>query len=191
MSALPAQAVVIGASAGAVQALTRILPPLPAGYPLPVMIVVHVPADRRNALTELFQTRCALPVREAEDKEPIEPGVIYFAPPDYHLLIEADRSLSLSTDEPVLHSRPSIDVLFESAADVFGAALVGVILTGANQDGAEGLRAVAAAGGVALVEDPSNAFAQTMPEAALAACEAARPLSLDAMASYLLQLGDK
>ncbi len=191
MSAQVPEAVVIGASAGAVQALSIVLPALPADYPLPVLIVVHVPPDRRNALAELFQTKCVIRVREAEDKEPIEPGVVYFAPPDYHLLVEAERSLALSTDEPVLHSRPSIDVLFESAADVFGSALVGVILTGANSDGADGLRAVAAAGGVVLVEEPATAFARAMPEAALAACETARVLSLDAIASFLLHLADE
>lgn len=185
------QAVVIGTSAGAVQALSAILPPLPADYPLPVMVVVHVPPDRRNALTELFQTRCAMTVREAEDKEPIAPGVIYFAPPDYHLLVETPELLALSTDEPVLHSRPSIDVLFESAADAFGPGLVGIILTGANQDGAEGLRAVAEAGGVAVVEDPASAAASAMPEAALAAWPGARTMSLEDIGVYLRSLGTK
>lgn len=183
------QAVVIGTSAGAVQALSAILPPLPADYPLPVMIVVHVPPDRRNALTELFQARCAMAVREAEDKEPILPGVVYFAPPDYHLLVESPEFLSLSTDEPVLHSRPSIDVLFESAADAFGEALVGVILTGANQDGAEGLRAVGEAGGVAVVENPAGAAASAMPEAALTAWPEARVMTLEEIGAYLRSLG--
>jgi two-component system chemotaxis response regulator CheB len=187
----PIQAVVIGTSAGAVQALSAILPPLPADYPLPVMVVVHVPPDRRNALTELFQSRCAMTVREADDKEPIAPGVIYFAPPDYHLLVETPEYLSLSTDEPVLHSRPSIDVLFESAADAFGPGLVGVILTGANQDGAEGLKAVAEAGGVVVVEDPASAAASAMPEAALAAWPAARTMSLEDIGLYLRSLGNK
>ena len=191
MSGSPVQAIVIGTSAGAVQALSAILPPLPADYPLPVMVVVHVPPDRRNALTELFQSRCAMTVREADDKEPIAPGVIYFAPPDYHLLVETRDSLSLSTDEPVLHSRPSIDVLFESAADAFGPGLVGVILTGANQDGAQGLRAVAEAGGLAVVEDPASAAASAMPEAALAAWPAARKMSLEDIGVYLRSLGNK
>lgn len=190
MTRLAPQAVVIGTSAGAVQALSAILPPLPADYPLPVMIVVHVPPDRRNALTELFQSRCAMTVREAEDKEPILPGVVYFAPPDYHLLVESPEFLSLSTDEPVLHSRPSIDVLFESAADAFGDALVGVILTGANHDGAEGLRAVGQAGGMAVVENPVGASAPAMPEAALAAWPEARVMSLEEIGAYLRTLGN-
>ncbi|NYT40731.1 chemotaxis protein CheB [Sphingomonas sp. R-74633] len=184
MSAAP-RAVVIGASAGAIQALSLILPELPADFPLPVLVVVHVPADRSNILAPLFEPKCRMAVREAEDKEPALPGVIYFAPPDYHLLVETDGCLSLSTDEPVLHSRPSIDVLFESAADAFGDALVGVILTGANADGAQGLRAICDAGGTALVEEPETAYADTMPLAAIAACPAARVLTLEAIAEYL------
>lgn len=185
MSPVPPRAVVIGASAGAIQALSVLLPALPADYPLPVLVVVHVPADRSNILAPLFQPKCRMAVREAEDKEPALPGVIYFAPPDYHLQVETEGTLSLSTDVPVLHSRPSIDVLFESAADAYGDALIGVVLTGANADGAAGLRAVAAAGGVALVEDPASAYADAMPLAAIAACPNSRILSLEDMASYL------
>ncbi len=181
----PIRAVAIGGSAGSVQALSRILPALPAGFPLPVFVVVHVPPDRGNALVPLFQSKCRVAVKEAEDKEPAQGGVVYFAPSDYHLLIEADGSLSLSSDEPVNHSRPSIDVLFESAADAFGPALAGVILTGANHDGARGLTAVAHLGGVAIVEHPGSAYSPTMPAAALAACPSASAMKLDAIASYL------
>lgn len=181
------KAVVIGASAGAIQALSRLLPALAADYPLPVLVVVHVPPDRSD-LAPLFQSKCRVVVKEAEDKEPILPGVVYFGPPDYHLLVEADRTVSLSVDEPVLYSRPSIDVLFESAADIYGPDLVGVILTGANEDGAEGLRAVSAAGGVALVENPAEAFAPAMPSAALDRCGEARAMSLDEIAAYLASL---
>ena len=109
-------AVVIGASAGAVEALSVILPALPAGYPVPVAVVVHLPPDRPSIMAELFAARCRVAVREAEDKEPLVPGTVYFAPPDYHLLVEAAGHLSLSSEEPVRFSRPSIDVLFESAA---------------------------------------------------------------------------
>lgn len=183
------KAVVIGASAGAVQALLTILPALPASYPLPVFVVVHVPPDRSNVLVPLFQTKCRVRVKEAEDKEPVVGGVVYFAPSDYHLLVEADGALALSTDEPVNYSRPSIDVLFESAADAYGPALVGVILTGANHDGAAGLKSVVDAGGLAIVEDPVGAYAPTMPEAALSAVSAARIMNLEAVASYLSRLG--
>ena len=189
MSAAKARAIVIGASAGAIEALAQILPALPVGYPLPVLVVVHVPPDRTNLLAPLFKARCRLVVKEVEDKEPILPGTIYFGASDYHLLVEPDRSLSLSADEPVNYSRPSIDVLFESAADAYGGGLVGIILTGANADGAEGLRAVVAAGGVALVEDPARAFAPTMPAAALARSPGARAMSLDALAAHLVALG--
>ena len=189
MSGDRADAVVVGASAGAMQALSRILPALPADYPIPVLVVVHIPADGSDLLAPLFQAKCRMVVKEAEDKEPILPGFVYFGPSDYHLLVEADRTVSLSADEPVLYSRPSIDVLFESAADAYSAGLVGVILTGANEDGAAGLRAIAAVGGVALVEDPAAAFAPTMPSAALELCAEAQSMSLDAIAAYLVGLG--
>jgi two-component system chemotaxis response regulator CheB len=182
------RAIVIGASAGAIQALSHLLPALPADYAVPVLVVVHVPPGRSD-IAPLFQSRCRVAVKEAEDKEPILPGVVYFGPPDYHLMVEADRTVSLSVDEPVLFSRPSIDVLFESAADVYGEGLLGVILTGANEDGAAGLRAVAAAGGAALVENPAEAFAAAMPSAALAKCNQARSMSLDEIAAYLVSLG--
>jgi two-component system chemotaxis response regulator CheB len=138
---------------------------------------------------ELLRARCAIRVREAEDKEPIEPGVVYFAPPDYHLLVEQDKRLSLSDDEPVLFSRPSIDVLFESAADAYGGGLIGVVLTGANSDGANGLKAVVEAGGVAVVQSPGSAYAVAMPEAAIAACPDARVLPVNEIAAYLREVG--
>jgi two-component system chemotaxis response regulator CheB len=189
MSDTSIKAVAIGASAGGVQALMRILPTLPADYRLPVLIVVHVPPDRNNALVPLFQSKCQVQVKEAEDKEPALAGVVYFAPSDYHLLVEADGSLSLSSDELVNHSRPSIDVLLESAADAFGPELVGIVLTGANDDGAVGLSAVLEAGGVALVEDPTGAYAPTMPAASLRACPSAKTMTLETIASYLQDLG--
>ncbi|WP_040308614.1 chemotaxis protein CheB, partial [Asticcacaulis biprosthecium] len=145
-SATQAEAIVIGASAGGVEALSAILPRLPADYPLPVMVVIHLPPDRRSLMAKLFDAKCAMSVREADDKEPIARGTVYFAPPDYHLLVETDRRLSLSSEEPVLFSRPAIDILFETAADAYGPGLVGIILSGANEDGAAGLKAVRAAG---------------------------------------------
>lgn len=188
MSEFPAKAIVIGASAGALQALSRILPTLPTDFPVPILIVVHVPADRQNMLAPLFQAKCQMLVREAEDKEPALPGTIYFAPPDYHLLVEDSGALSLSSDEEVLYSRPSIDVLFESAADAYGPAVIGIILTGANPDGAHGLRTIADGGGIAIVEDPSGAYADTMPLEALKACPSARVMGLDDIATLLLKV---
>lgn len=188
MIGVPPQAVVMGASAGALEALTAILPALPGEYPLPLMIVVHLPADKPSVLPELMQARCRIQVREAEDKEPVQRGTAYFAPPDYHLLVEVDGSLSLSNDEPVLWSRPSIDVLFESAADAYGPALIAIVLSGTNHDGAAGLKAVAAAGGIAIVQCPQGAFASAMPEAAKAMCPHAKVLSLPDIAAYLQQV---
>ena len=183
-----AEAIVIGASAGALDALSAILPALPRGFGLPVIVVVHVPPDKRSVLAELFQTKCQVSVREAEDKEPIVGGTVYFAPPDYHLLVETDKYLSLSSDEPVLFSRPSIDVLFESAADAYGPALIAIVLTGANHDGAKGMQAVVEAGGTALVQNPQGAFASAMPEAAIEMCPSASVLSLNAIAAYLQEV---
>jgi two-component system chemotaxis response regulator CheB len=184
-----AEAVVIGASAGALEALSAILPLLPADYRLPVLVVVHVPPDKKSILAELFQAKCQVRVREAEDKEPICPGTVYFAPPDYHLLVETDKSLSLSTDEPVLYSRPSLDVLFESAADAYGASLIAIVLTGANEDGAQGLKAVGDAGGRTIVQRPQAAYASAMPEAAIERCPDAAVLSLEEIASFLQTIG--
>jgi two-component system, chemotaxis family, protein-glutamate methylesterase/glutaminase len=185
MSGARPEAIVIGASAGALEALSRILPFLPASYGLPVIIVVHVPPDKESILAELFRAKCAIEVREAEDKEPIRGGTIYFAPPNYHLLVETDKSLALSNDEPVFYSRPSLDVLFESAADAYGSSLIAIVLTGANQDGAKGLKAVAEAGGAAIVQNPDGAYASAMPKAAIAECPGARVLSLKEIAVYL------
>ncbi len=185
MSRITAEAVVIGASAGALEALSAILPFLPPAYRLPVIIVVHMPPDKKSLLAELFQAKCGIKVCEAEDKEPISSGTAYFAPPDYHVLVEMDKSLSLSLDEPVLFSRPSVDVLFESAADAYGPSLIAIVLSGANQDGAKGLRAVADAGGTAIVQSPEEAYASAMPEAAIAECPGASVLSLKEIAAYL------
>jgi two-component system chemotaxis response regulator CheB len=180
------EAIVIGASAGALDALSAILPLLPRGFPLPVLMVVHLPSHKESVLANLLQAKCEIDVREAEDKEPAGAGTVFLAPPDYHLLVETDKRLSLSTEEPVNFSRPSIDVLFEAAADAYGPRLIGVVLTGANPDGARGLRAVHAAGGIALVQRPESAQASAMPRAALDACPEAHALSLQEIAAYLL-----
>ena len=179
------KAVVIGASAGALEALSLILPTLPVTFKLPVMVVVHVPADKQSMLAELFRAKCSLMVKEAEDKEPISPGTVYFAPPNYHLLVEADGILSLSSDEPVLFSRPSIDVLFESAADAYGTGLIAIVLTGANQDAANGAKAAMDGGGTVIVQSPDGAFASAMPQAAIALNPGATVMSITEIAAYL------
>ena len=179
------KAVVIGASAGGVDALSRILPTLPKDFPLPIFVVVHVPADKKSVLPELLQAKCQIKVCEAEDKEMIQGGTAYFAPPDYHLLVEQDGYLSLSSDDAVMYSRPSIDVLFESAADAYGENLIGIVLTGGNSDGSLGLKAVRNAGGVTVVQTPATAYATNMPQAALQACPDAEVMNLEHIAEYL------
>ncbi len=183
------RAVVMGASAGALDALIRILPKLPKDFKQPVMIVVHIPPYQESMLPEIIGSRCALPVHEASDKQPVEPGHIYFAPPNYHLLVEKNGLLSLSVEEPVLFSRPSIDVLFESAADCYGDGLLGVVLTGANEDGAKGLRAIIDAGGQGWAQRPEEALSAAMPLAALKLCPEAIPLELDEIAAFLGKAG--
>jgi two-component system chemotaxis response regulator CheB len=159
--------VCIGASAGAIEALGQILPELPPAFGVPVLVVVHVPADWKSALPELLGTRCALEISEAEDKVQASSGHVYFAPPNYHLLVEDDGCLALSADEPVNFSRPSIDVLFESVAHAFGSRALAILLSGANADGAAGLAMVKSCGGLTWVQTPATARVATMPEAAL------------------------
>ncbi len=143
----PIEAIVVGASAGGVEALLRVFGHLRKGFGVPILVVLHLPDERESQLARVFGHRLAVPVEEARDKQDIVPGTLYVATPGYHLSVEADRSLSLSLEEPVHHSRPSIDVLFESAADVYGQKLLAVVLTGANNDGACGLAKVRALGG--------------------------------------------
>jgi two-component system chemotaxis response regulator CheB len=177
--------IVIGCSAGGVEALAELLPALPVTFRPTVFIVLHLPRERPSLLVEIFEKRCARPVREADDKEPVEPGTIYFAPPDYHMLVEKDRRIALSADEPVHFSRPSIDVLFESAADVYGERLLGIILTGGNEDGAAGLQAVHQAGGVTVVQQPDSAKVPLMVVSALQRGPADFVLSLPEIAHLL------
>lgn len=188
--ALPSgvEAVVIGASSGGVQALSLLLPALPPDLCAPVFIVLHLPRERLSLLAALFGPLCRLPVREAEDKEPPEPGTVYFAPPDYHLLLDEGPQLALSADAPVHYSRPSIDVLFESAAEVYAGHLLAVLLTGANEDGAAGLLAVHDAGGLAIVQDPQEAMAPTMPAAAIKLGAVDYILTLDQIVALLRAL---
>lgn len=161
------EAIVIGASAGGVEAVGALLQGLPAPYAPSLIVVIHLPADRPSLLAEIFQARCRLPVREALDKEHIDAGTVYVAPPGYHLLVEADETLALSLDAPVAFSRPSIDVLFESAAAAYGERVLGIVLSGGNNDGAAGLAAIRAAGGRGWVQEPADALAAAMPLAAI------------------------
>ncbi|RAU23077.1 chemotaxis protein CheB [Paramagnetospirillum kuznetsovii] len=145
-----------------------ILPALPDDFPVPIMVVAHVGAASGGYLEDAIRRDCKMPVVEAEERQPVTPGIIHVAPPDYHLMVEADHTFSVSTDPKVHNARPSIDVLLISAAEAWGSGLAAVLLTGANADGADGMAAVKAAGGVCLVQDPATAFASEMPTAAIA-----------------------
>lgn len=160
-------AAVIGASAGGVSALLEILPGLPPDVPVPVVVVVHMLRGRASQLPELFASRLAVSVADAEDKRDVAPGAVYFAPADYHLSVENDGTFSLSNEPLHIFSRPAIDFAMQSAADAYGPALVGILLTGASHDGAQGLAAIGAAGGLTVVQDPRGAQSPLMPEAAV------------------------
>lgn len=181
--------VVIGASAGGVPALGEILPRLPLDFAPAVVVILHQPASRQSLLADLFARKCRLPVREAYDKAAVEPGHVYFAPPDYHLLIEQDLSFVLSIDAPVHFSRPSIDVLLQSAAASVGDRLLAIILTGNNADGAAGLKAVRESGGLGWVQRPDSALAPAMPKAAIGHAGADAILTLAEMADQLAAMG--
>ncbi|MFH0774403.1 MAG: chemotaxis protein CheB [bacterium] len=210
--------IVIGASKGGLQALKTVLSALPAEFPLPVVIVQHREKEADEALSQLLQKVSSLTVTEVEDKQPILPGQVFLAPGGYHLLIESDtlpptlspqpsfsspitdyRSpdhlpfppchFALSTAEPVKYSRPSVDVLFESAAEVYGEGVIGVILTGNNADGAQGLAAVKQAGGMTIVQEPRTAEADSMPKAAIAATEVDKILPLEEIGPFLAKMG--
>jgi two-component system chemotaxis response regulator CheB len=180
--------VVVGASLGGFDAIVTLLSGLSAGFPWALAIVQHRSAeDVADTLPVMLQRRCALPVHEAEDKDPIVDGHVYVAPPDYHLLVDR-AAFSLSTEARVSLARPSIDVLFDSAAAAFGASLVAVVLTGASADGALGARRVKAEGGTLLVQDPSTAESKVMPLAAIAAAAVDQILPIAAMGAYLNRL---
>ncbi|MGU3496058.1 chemotaxis protein CheB [Xanthobacteraceae bacterium A53D] len=161
-------AVVIGASAGGPSALQVLLAHLDATFRGPVVVVNHLGAEGPDLLADILAKDCRLPVVTAQERTALRPGVVHVAPSGYHLLIEKDHRFAISMDEKVAFSRPSIDVLFTSAADAFGSDLVGVVLTGANADGADGLQTIRRAGGLAFVQDPEEAAVPTMPAAALA-----------------------
>jgi two-component system chemotaxis response regulator CheB len=179
--------VVVGASWGGLQALTTLVGGFPKDFPLPVVLIQHRSRDSTSALAELLQDASKLCVCEVEDKAPVVAGHVHIAPPDYHLLI--DRGFfALSTEAPQRYSRPSIDITFESASFAYDADTIGVVLTGANQDGAEGLRHIVSRGGTAVVQDPKTAESPTMPRAALKAVPTATVLPMDEIAPYLVKL---
>ncbi len=182
--------VVIGASLGGLRALKAILSALPGNFRLPLAIVQHRSADAGDELQIALQDGCALRVREACDKDAIEPGTVTLAPPNYHLLVDADH-YALSTQAPVYYARPSIDLLFESAAEAMGARVIGLILTGTLSDGALGLAAIQRHGGLALIESTATAVATGMPDAAARATLNATVLQLEEIGPHLIELSLK
>lgn len=181
----PFEAVVIGVSAGGLRALGTILPSLHDKFPLPVIIVQHQHEMSDNYLIRSLNEQCRLNVVEAQEKDKIMPGTAYIAPPSYHLMVERDRTFSLCADEPVSYARPSIDVLFETAADVYRDKLIGIILTGANSDGSQGLNKIKEMGGLAIVQDPAGAEVEAMPRAAIKATEVDHILPLERIGAFL------
>lgn len=188
MKRLPFHAIVMGASAGGLEALRTVLSGLPANLPVPILIVQHLAPDSDSYAPIFLSSRTELQVKEGEDKEPLAAGVAYVAPPNYHMLVEADGTLALCVGNKINFSRPAIDVLFESAAEVFTSGLIGVILTGANQDGATGLARIKSMGGVGIVQEPQSAHTPTMPQSALDATAVDYVLPLDEIAPLLNRL---
>lgn len=185
----PVKAVVIGASAGGVEALNAVFNALEKPLPVPVIVALHIPPRGSIIVGAFSSNRSRMPVKEAEDKESLLPGTIYFAPPNYHLLVESDHSLSLSVEEPVHFARPSIDVLYESAGEAFGENLLGILLTGANDDGANGLAKIHRGGGITVVQDPATAHAREMPESALKVFQPTYTAGLEEIGRILSRLG--
>ena len=185
------QALVLGVSAGGMEALKSVLPALEQDFPLPVLVVQHMSPNAGDFLARHLDDICKLEVKEAEDKETVRPGTVYLAPPNYHLLVDEGGVLRLSVDPKVNYARPSVDVLFETAAEVWQSGLVGVIMTGANNDGAKGLAAISACGGLAVVQSPKRAEAETMPKSALKLVPDATVLPLEKIAQFLNSLVHK
>jgi two-component system chemotaxis response regulator CheB len=171
-------------------ALSNIIPGLPPAFPVPVVVIQHVSPYSDNYMTRYLDNISSIKVKEVDEKEKIQPGVVYTAPPNYHVLLEEDETFSLSVEERVNFARPSIDVFFESAADVYGPHLVGVILTGANYDGSRGLKAVKERGGIAIVQDPKTAEVGEMPRAAIEATNVDYVLPLEKIGPLLVKLGN-
>lgn len=184
-------AFVLAGSAGGVEALLKLLADLPAGMRVPLICMLHMPPRRESRLAELFAARLPVRVCEAADKQAIEDSTVYFAGSGYHLSVEADRSFSLSCEAPVHFARPAIDILMSSAADVYGPALVGILLTGANSDGADGMRDIHARGGFTVVQDPAEAQVSTMPQAAIDACTPDLVLPLSGIRQFLQLMVEK
>ncbi|MCK9616844.1 MAG: chemotaxis protein CheB [Lentimicrobiaceae bacterium] len=182
------KAVVIGSSAGGLDALKVLLTTLPATFRLPILIVQHQSPHSNNFLSRYLDEIAMVKVKEADEKEKINPGIVYLAPPNYHMLVEDDETISLSVEEKVNYARPSIDVLFESAAYVFKSSLIGIVLTGANNDGSLGLKTVKDFGGLTIVQDPATAYVDTMPRSAINSTSVDHILPLEQIGNLLVKL---
>ncbi|MDD2272042.1 MAG: chemotaxis protein CheB [Desulfuromonadaceae bacterium] len=190
-SGKPFKAVVIGVSTGGVTALKILLGALPVCFSLPIMIVSHIAPDSDDGLAVLLDTLCAIRVKEADEQENIVPGTAYLAPANYHLLVERGGTLALSVDQPVNFARPSVDVLFESAAEAYGAELIGIILTGAGIDGSHGLLKIKDSGGFTIVQDPVDAVMDSMPRHALQLLQADHVAPLTEIPALLVGLTEE
>lgn len=183
-----AKVVVVGGSAGSFQVVAHILQSLPAGYPLPILLCLHRLKHVRSGFVEALSLRSALPVVEPYDKDRIQAGRAYLAPANYHMYVELGNRIQLTTEEPVNHSRPAIDLTFCSVARAYRDGVVGVVLSGANRDGAKGLKRVRLLGGTTIVQDPASCEVRTMPAACLAATEVHMQLTPTGIIEYLLGL---
>ena len=182
------RAVVIGASTGGVSALKILLGELPADFPVPVLVATHISPDSDDGLAVLLDTLCAIRVKEADEQEHLVSGTVYLAPANYHLLVERGGNLALTIDPPVNFARPSVDVLFESAAEAYGPELIGIILTGAGSDGSKGLLKIKDRGGMAIVQTPADAEMDSMPRSALQLLKADHVVPLKEIPPLLRQL---
>jgi len=180
--------IVMGGSSGGIEAILGIIEQLPPDFAIPIVIVMHQTRNSKSSLAEVIQSRTRLKVREPEDKEKIQPKHIYVAPPNYHLMMEQGGTFSYSYSELVNYSRPSIDVLFESAADAYGKKLIGVLLTGSNADGANGIKMISERGGLTIVQNPKTAESPVMPQAAISATQVDHILDLINIPNTLIKM---
>jgi two-component system, chemotaxis family, protein-glutamate methylesterase/glutaminase len=185
------KAIVIGISTGGVGTLKSLLGALPAHFPLPILIVQHISPQTGDRMAALLDQLCDIHVKEADEQELPAPGIVYLAPPNYHLLVEPDGRLGLSTDPPVNFARPSVDVLFESAAEAWGSGVIGVILTGAGFDGARGLLRIKEHGGVTVAQDPDDATASSMPKTAIMKVRPDHIVTLASLPQLFINLSEK
>lgn len=182
------KAIVLGVSSGGMEAIKKIFTALPASFGIPMVIVQHVSPRSDSQWISILNKNCQLQIKEADEKEKIKKGIIYIAPPNYHLLIENDHTFSLTVDEKVNYARPAIDVLFETAAIAFKSNLIGIVLTGANHDGAAGLKMIKECGGLCIVQDPATAVSPYMPQSAIALAEPDYVLMLDDIINLIIRL---